>query len=167
LLWLRQLMGHTPLHFACLENHASIVELMLSYRLSAVQTSERAGLSADARLIGRRIDSAMNALSESYMTPLHIAVQRDNVRIVKLLCDAGADPNEPNVRQAKKGALRCAKAHCRCRRGVFVCTCVRVRVKMGVCVARLEVRRRFSPPLPAAAWQPLWSCCVATASDRT
>jgi len=107
----RDSRGYTALHYASLNGHKDVVQLLLSYEASCNSVDEAgssplhlaawAGNGEVVRILletGPSIPN-VNLTNGDKETALHCASQYGHLDAVKLLLDAGADPNIKNIRE--------------------------------------------------------------------
>lgn len=110
------LRGQTPLNIACDKGFYEIAELLININKDAAALDEalfRAVDSGHYEIVKLLLNKSANVNTQGwkfdeYATPLHLAIERDNRRLVKLLIKYGADTNQC-YRVYTPIALACSK----------------------------------------------------------
>uniref|UniRef100_A0A914QPT2 ANK_REP_REGION domain-containing protein n=1 Tax=Panagrolaimus davidi TaxID=227884 RepID=A0A914QPT2_9BILA len=112
----------TPLFYACAAGQTSTVQIMicdLKFPITVVDRHGQtplhyaaySGIAACLRVLLQRPECNVNAIDENGKTALHIACQRGKIDIIKLLVEAGADPNLSSMKSETPFALAMAEGN--------------------------------------------------------
>ncbi|XP_055848375.1 alpha-latrotoxin-Lhe1a-like [Episyrphus balteatus] len=98
----RRKLNDTPLHFAAMNGHKEIVEMLLNKGANIHAKNEYGGTALQAAVFRKQSDTIELLLDRGAIvdekkndgsTPLHTAVQRGNMKIIEILIKRGANVN--------------------------------------------------------------------------